>query len=392
MTSQEIQKRAAKRRRYFVLLVLVLILLIFAIVKIVSRPKEPQPVAVIETTPTESELAMSGDVTEGLTRPTHPDPNAPTQPPTIAVTEPEPAPIETSTRNSAGGKLYTPRYHIYVRVNHEQKIPLTVSGGITAKDVVWTSSNPNILDVQPGGVITGLEQGACIVTASVEGDKLEIPVTVRQLNVVNGCTYVDDILVANKSYSLPADYDPGMLPETKAAFESLCKYAAKEGLDIYEGSGYRDYYDQVMAYESMVSGYSKEYADAFSARPGHSEHQTGYTVDCNTINNEDFADTPEGRWLAAHCYEFGFIIRYPQGKEDITGYSYESWHIRYVGREHATAITQQKLTLEEYLDIDSRYDSEEEKNETAPQDPREDDEDTEDEDTENHDGSDEEDE
>jgi D-alanyl-D-alanine carboxypeptidase len=165
---------------------------------------------------------------------------------------------------------------------------------------------------------------------------------------------VDDILVANKSYSLPPDYDPGLLPVTKEAFDELCAAAAAEGLNIYEGSGYRDYKFQVKVYNSMVSGYNKQYADTWSARPGHSEHQTGYTIDCNT-KNEAFGNTDEGKWLAAHCHEYGFIIRYPKGKEKITGYNYESWHIRYVGREHARIIHDQDITLEEYLDIDSAY-------------------------------------
>ena len=358
MTSQEIQKRAARRRRYFLLLLLTVIVLIFAISKIVSRAKHGNE-AVTTQLPVIDGSAAEDVPTEGLTRPTHPDPNAPTEPPTISVTEPEPTPIETSARTSTGGALYTPRLHMYVRVNHEQKIPLSVSGGVSADDVIWSTDHPDILDVQPGGIITGLERGSCMVTARLGDDLLIIPVTVRELNVVDGCTYVDDILVANKTYSLPREYDPGMLPETEKAFQSLCTYAAQEGLDIYEGSGYRSYDYQVKVYNSMVSGYSKEYADTWSARPGHSEHQTGYTIDCNTINN-DFADTPEGKWLAAHCHEFGFIIRFPEGKEKITGYHYESWHIRYVGREHATAMYEQGLTLEEYLDIDSSYDTDEE--------------------------------
>ena len=126
----------------------------------------------------------------------------------------------------------------------------------------------------------------------------------------------------------------------------------------------------------MVSGYSKEYADAYSARPGHSEHQTGYTIDCNTIDT-NFGSTPEGIWLRDHCHEYGFIIRYPLGRENITGYAYEPWHIRYVGVEYATEIYEQGLTLEEYLDIDSHYPDEETEDTPAEDMPEEDAEDEE---------------
>lgn len=352
MTSYEIRKRAARRRRYFVLIVLLMIVLIFAVVKIVSHTKDPDTLPTAETSLPDD---TSVDATEPLTRPTHPDPDASAEDTYAVVTEASSDPAETASRSSEHGTLYTVSSHIYVRINHEQTVPLALAGGISPDQIKWSVSDPAVADVAPGGIVTGLDRGSCTVTASYQDESLTIPVTVRELRVVDGCTYVDDILVANKTYSLPSDYDPGLLPVTEEAFEELCNTAAQQGLDIYQGSGYRDYDFQVTVYNSMVNGYSKEYADTWSARPGHSEHQTGYTIDCNTIDNEGFADTAEGKWLAAHCHEFGFIIRYPLGKEDITGYSYESWHIRYVGKEHAAAIHEQGLTLEEYLDIDSKY-------------------------------------
>ncbi|MBR4319473.1 MAG: M15 family metallopeptidase, partial [Oscillospiraceae bacterium] len=108
-------------------------------------------------------------------------------------------------------------------------------------------------------------------------------------------------------------------------------------------------------------------ANKISAKPGHSEHQTGYTVDCNSIN-PSFIETPEGQWLDQHCHEYGFIIRYPEGKEAITGYEYECWHIRYVGVEMATEIYEQGLTLEEYLDVLDVESHLDEENETSPED------------------------
>jgi D-alanyl-D-alanine carboxypeptidase len=95
-------------------------------------------------------------------------------------------------------------------------------------------------------------------------------------------------------------------------------------------------------------------AATYSARPGHSEHQTGLTMDVSghsgTCAAEDcFADTKEALWLADHAAEHGFIVRYPKGKEAVTGYKYEPWHLRYVGVESAQEITKQKITLEEYV-------------------------------------------
>ena len=119
-------------------------------------------------------------------------------------------------------------------------------------------------------------------------------------------------------------------------------------------SAFRSYDYQNTLYNNYVSWYGKEQADTFSARAGYSEHQTGLAIDVNTID-DSFAYTPEAVWLAQHAHEYGFIIRYPKGKESITGYQYEPWHIRYLGIETATAVYNSGLTLEEYLGIDSYY-------------------------------------
>ena len=259
----------------------------------------------------------------------------------------------TDSLSSKNGTLQLTKPHVYLRVNHEEELPLKLSAGIDISEVICGLTDTDVADVT-NGVITGLQAGECVVVATYGDEYIQIPVTVRELEVSEGCTYVDGILIANKSYGMPREYDPGMLPITAQAFAQLKADASVEGLNIYEGSGYRDYDFQVKCYESIVSAYGKEYADTYSARPGYSEHQTGYTIDCNTINDE-FGETAEGKWLAKNCHKYGFIIRYPQGKENITGYSYESWHIRYVGVENATAMYEQGLTLEEYLDVDSVY-------------------------------------
>ncbi len=352
MTNENRKHRAQKRRSVAMLLVL-LILLVFGIIKMTAKQNETDMSSVMSDM---TEPSTTPYLTFNMTDSSRTDPSAevPSGLDEQETTGEDTIPVHVS----ASGNIQCDHSRVYVRVNHSQKLVLHLSGGLKQSDVVWSVDDDHVADVT-NGVVTGLQKGTCVVTAHCGDDYLEIPVTVRELSVQDGCTYVDGILVVNKSYSLPRDYDPGLLPVTEEAFQALSDAAAAEGLNIYIGSDYRDYDFQVTVYNSMVNGYSKEYADALSARPGHSEHQSGYTIDCNTIEN-DFAETDEGKWLAAHCHEYGFIIRYPKGKESITGYEYESWHIRYVGVEAATEMYKQGLTLEEYLDVTSEYAQEDE--------------------------------
>ena len=105
-----------------------------------------------------------------------------------------------------------------------------------------------------------------------------------------------------------------------------------------------------MLYNNYVSISGKEKADTYSARPGHSEHQTGLAFDVGSIDN-NYGNTSAGKWLANNCHKFGFIIRYPIGKQNITGYQYEPWHIRYLGNPLATNVYNSGLCLEEYFGI-----------------------------------------
>lgn len=174
------------------------------------------------------------------------------------------------------------------------------------------------------------------------------------IEVRDGITYVDGILIANKTYSLPSDYNPGVDSE---AYNALCEMenaAATDGIVLFVVSGFRDYDTQEAIYNRYVYQSGQAAADTFSARPGHSEHQTGLAFDLNSLE-ESFGDTPEGKWLAENCCKYGFIIRYPKGKDDITGYMYEPWHVRYLGKDIAQKVYKSGLTLEEYLGITSRY-------------------------------------
>lgn len=172
---------------------------------------------------------------------------------------------------------------------------------------------------------------------------------------IEGITYIQGALIANKSYSLPSNFNPGLDKTCQTQFNKMVNDAyAKEGLQLKFGSGFRSYNDQYNIYNNFVARDGQAAADSYSARAGYSEHQSGLAIDVNTIDHT-FDGTPEAAWLENHCHEYGFILRYPQGKENITGYQYESWHIRYLGTDLSYAVHNSGLTLEEYFGIDSYY-------------------------------------
>lgn len=194
---------------------------------------------------------------------------------------------------------------------------------------------------------------------------------------VNGLVTNTDAydVVVNKKRNLPSNYVPSDLvkledvptvlqnPEInqlrKMAYEALKELftAAKEeeSYDLYARSGYRSYNTQNDLYNSYVVNHGKEAADKFSAKPGQSEHQTGLAIDITSESmnfqlSETFGDTEEGKWVAENAYRFGFIIRYPKGKENVTGYMYEPWHLRYLGKDLAKSVYESGLTLEEFYE------------------------------------------
>lgn len=182
------------------------------------------------------------------------------------------------------------------------------------------------------------------------------------------------LVLVNKNYALSEDYEPSdlVLPnvlstdynqnqniylrkEAAIHLEQLFYAAQNEaGLTLLARSGYRSYQTQISLYDRYVSQNGTEKADTFSARAGHSEHQTGLAMDvtADSVNRQlvtDFGLTPEGIWLKENAHRFGYIIRYLEGREDETGYQYEPWHIRYVGVEAATEIYENNWILEQYL-------------------------------------------
>lgn len=184
----------------------------------------------------------------------------------------------------------------------------------------------------------------------------------------------DVLALINKEHALPGDYIPNDLvfPDVRFPFteelpkrqlreiaaealEDLFAASDAEGLDLFAQSGYRSYDTQDTIFASNVERHGEEAANNFSARPGQSEHQSGLTMDVSTPAVDymlviEFGETPEGIWIAEHAHDYGFIIRYEEGKEHITQYQYEPWHLRYVGPKVAKEIVDQGLTYEEYIE------------------------------------------
>lgn len=166
-------------------------------------------------------------------------------------------------------------------------------------------------------------------------------------------TVVDGILIVNKKHPISSDYNPGNDPTALAALNALLDDMQNAGFDMSRDfSGFRDYSYQASLYNSYVSRDGSAAADTYSARPGYSEHQTGLTFDVKHSDGSLVTRTPEAEWLKNHAADYGFIIRYPYGKESITGYSPEPWHLRYVGKKAASEIMSRNLTLEEYLGVE----------------------------------------
>mgnify|MGYP004510983841 FL=1 len=174
------------------------------------------------------------------------------------------------------------------------------------------------------------------------------------------------LILVNKYHKLKSDYVPDNLVTIDSkygkplqlektvyeAYIEMFNAAKEEGMNLYIRSPYRSYTTQNGLYERYAAqdGYSK--ADTYSARPGYSEHQTGLAFDVTTPSTTlgAFETTKEFNWLKENAYQYGFILRYPKGKENITGYIYESWHYRYVGKEVAKQIHDDNLTFEEYYE------------------------------------------
>lgn len=205
------------------------------------------------------------------------------------------------------------------------------------------------------------EEIADISDNTVEGEIIADPKAYEALvNKTNNLpdSYVPDDLVSLSDVpTVLENPEVNQLRESAyLALKDLFSAAKNEAeYELFARSGYRSYNTQTALYKSYVTNYGQAAADKYSAKPGQSEHQTGLAMDitCAALNFQldvTFADTEEGKWVSENAHRFGFIVRYPKDKEDITGYFYEPWHIRYLGIELATKVYESGLTLEEYLE------------------------------------------
>ena len=374
VSRETIRKRQLVALCIIALLVLILILLVAKACASTEKPNGGDEVSSAESTST----AVVDDTTT-----TTIDLMLTTTP--VTTTEAVTTPVNNS-------EFELDKYTIEVAVG-EKDMPRVLKHpeGSGEWNEIWTSSDESIAAVDDYGNILGVSEGECVITLIDGGDRsqtVDIKVKVggtpavtttdvttsgtaavsgtqaaagdapapSRINVADA-HYEGDTLIVNKTYSLPQSYDPGKLdPTCEDWFYKLVGAAAKDGITIYLSSGYRSYDYQAQIYNNYVGIYGTETADTFSARPGNSEHQTGLAIDVNTID-DSFAGTPEAIWLEEHCWEYGFIIRYPQGKQYVTGYKYEPWHIRYVGSTVAKQIHDLggDTTLEELYGITSQY-------------------------------------
>lgn len=190
-------------------------------------------------------------------------------------------------------------------------------------------------------VINSFDDISCLGTVTA---KIKAP----EPETINGVTYVGGILVVNKKYALPEDYGNGLSDDLRAA---IVKMREDSGYSMKIISGFRSFETQKRVFESWCAKDGVETASTYSARPGHSEHQTGLAADITSIE-DDYALTDEAKWIGKNCYKYGLIVRYPEDKINVTGYIYEPWHLRYIGKSSAKLIHDSGLTLEEFLGIE----------------------------------------
>jgi D-alanyl-D-alanine carboxypeptidase len=222
-------------------------------------------------------------------------------------------------------------------------------------------------DILPGGLGSGPHAKAFTPTLPAEvAATVPVPPTVQPAPIPK-----ELLRVISRTDGLPESYVPSgllLLPGTilsiggihsvvapvLPSLTAMMQAMALAGLRPVVSSAYRSYAEQVatFAYWTKVLGQAE--ADRVSAKPGHSEHQLGSAIDFASLENnytleEPFADTPEGKWLASNAVQYGFVMSFPAGKEQVTGYAYEPWHFRYIGPKHAAEQQQRGVTLLEYL-------------------------------------------
>ena len=251
--------------------------------------------------------------------------------------------------------------------------------GILEKELVVDLINRGILTEQNKDKIVSLYSSPFFIKEKEETylkylnaysdtrEMIEIVNTLRYKKLFTDIVSTDmskgDLILVNKYHILSSDYEPEDLVQIESdygsgrlrekvyeAYKSLCDKAREEGYPLRVVSSYRSYAYQEGLYNKYLGRDSKENVDTYSARPGHSEHQTGMAIDVSLpgVSLDDFGKTEAARWLNEHCMEYGFIVRYPKDKIGITGYIEEPWHIRYLGVDIAKDVYAKGITYDEY--------------------------------------------
>ncbi len=187
-------------------------------------------------------------------------------------------------------------------------------------------------------------------------DSTPTDVSKKELMLVNKYTYLDETYEPEELVTIPPTYSYGEIGSQKAtqstydAFLDMWRASHEQGYYLMVNSSYRTHEKQQAVYNDYKKSYGTTYADSIAARPGYSEHQTGYTLDIfeQGTSQKTFPQTDSYKWLVENAHKYGFIQRYPEDKEEITGYNFESWHYRYVGVEAATYIYENNITFDEY--------------------------------------------
>ncbi len=258
--------------------------------------------------------------------------------------------------------LYTEIYkeinlldNVEVKDNSSKNIEVKIEGSYNFKETKTFILNYVCSD--ESGNTTKKEFTLTVTNEKPTEDKTFTTSNGHNAVVKNGITYIDGYLIANKTYNLPSNYNPGkLLTEFSENFNKMKEDAKIENINLKIVSGYRSYETQKKLHYNYVKDQGSQKAETHSARAGYSEHQSGLAADINLISQK-FATQKEGIWLNDNCYKYGFIIRYPKDKNDETGYIYEPWHIRYVGKELAEKLYNNGnwITMEKYFGITSSY-------------------------------------
>ena len=220
------------------------------------------------------------------------------------------------------------------------KIKILKAGTVSLGGTMKVNKGGNVCGLGTLKVLNNFSDISCKGTVTA---KIKAPAPVE----TNGVTTVGGVIIVNREFDLPKDYGSGL---DESTYDAYLKMKKASGYDMSIVSGFRSYEKQkaTFAYWESIDGFER--ADRYSAQPGHSEHQTGLAMDISSLK-QSYGETDEGKWLAANCWKYGFLLRYPKNSEHITGYIYEPWHVRYLGTSTAKLVHDSGLTLEEFLGV-----------------------------------------